>query len=99
MTLPPGIWVTALRTSLVVGTALTAINHGAALAAAPPTGVRLLQLALCYAVPFGVSVHSQLSLSRRAEGGCFPRPEAATTAVSESRRRARGGAVAPLGEG
>ena len=59
-----GVLRRALLTSLVVGTALTAINQGDALIAATLTPVLLWKIPLTYAVPFGVSTYSALAISR-----------------------------------
>lgn len=87
MKLPSGILTTAAKTSLVVGSVLTAINHGAALMAGPPTAMRLVQVALCYAVPFGVSFHSQLAMSRRAASRWVPASVRPTEDPAENSER------------
>jgi len=54
----------ALLTSLIVGTALTAINQGDALLSLTLTPALLWKIPLTYAVPFGVSTYSALAISR-----------------------------------
>ncbi|HET8627135.1 MAG TPA: nitrate/nitrite transporter NrtS [Thermomicrobiales bacterium] len=52
-------------TSLVVGSTLTAINHGPALVAGHPTPALAWQIPLTYGVPFCVATWGALSTSRR----------------------------------
>jgi hypothetical protein len=54
----------ALLTSLVVGTALTAINQGDAIVAATLTPVLLWKIPLTYSVPYAVSTYSALAINR-----------------------------------
>ncbi len=55
----------ALAVSLVVGTILTAINHGDAIVLGTLTPRAMVKILLTYAVPFTVSVYSVLA-SRRS---------------------------------
>jgi hypothetical protein len=55
-------------TALVVGTALTAINHGAALVAGELSGALLWQVPLTYAVPLCVSTWGALVNTRLPRG-------------------------------
>lgn len=57
----------ALRTALLVGCLLTAINHGPALLGGDVTVGRLSQIGLTFLVPFAVSTHA--SRAARREGG------------------------------
>lgn len=50
--------VTSLKVSLVVGTLLVLINHGAAIIQLTLTKGSILQIALTYAVPYCVSTYS-----------------------------------------
>ena len=54
----------AVLTSLVVGTALTAINQGDVLLSLTLTPTLLWKIPLTYTVPFGVSMYSALAISR-----------------------------------
>ena len=60
----PPVLRRALLTSLVVGTALTAINQGDALITATLTPVLIWRIPLTYFVPFAVSTYSALAISR-----------------------------------
>jgi hypothetical protein len=50
--------------SLIVGTILTAINHGPAILAGEVTRQRLFQIALTYLVPYTVSTVSSVATWR-----------------------------------
>lgn len=54
----------ALRTSAVVGTLLTLANQGPTLVTGEPTAAVLLQTAVNYLIPLGVSLHSRGALLR-----------------------------------
>jgi len=56
----------ALQTAAVVGTVLTVINHGDALLVHHLTLDLLWKTPLTYVVPYLVSTHGALSISRRA---------------------------------
>ncbi len=65
--LDPKFMPTATRVSLVVGSILFTINHGAALAKGEMTKTRWLSGLVTYLVPYSVSVHGQYtSRSRRS---------------------------------
>lgn len=55
----------SLRVSLVVGTLLFAINHGAALSKGEMSRDRWLSGILTYCIPFSVSLHGQCMSRRR----------------------------------
>ena len=55
----------AVQTSIVVGSVLTLINHGAALARTGLTAEDLLPIALTYLVPYVVSTASSVAAARR----------------------------------
>ena len=61
--------VRALRTALIVGTILTAINHGSALLAGDVDRVRVFRIVLTLLVPYSVSTTSSVlalrSVARR----------------------------------
>ncbi len=59
----PPVLRTALLTSLVVGTILTAINQGNVLAAGHFPPILYWKIPLTYSVPFGVSAFSALRIS------------------------------------
>lgn len=61
MNVSRGVLIKALRVSLVVGTALVLINHGDMLLVGYVTPTRIAQIILCYAVPFCVSLYSQIT--------------------------------------
>lgn len=63
--LDPKLAPTALRVSLVVGSILFTINHGAALAKGEMTRSRWLSGLITYLVPYSVSIHGQHT-SRRS---------------------------------
>lgn len=56
----------ALRVSLVVGSVLFTINHGAALAKGEMTKTRWLSGLVTYLVPYSVSIHGQHTSRRRS---------------------------------
>jgi len=56
--------VTALKVSLVVGTILALINHGAGIIQLALTGESILQIALTYLVPYSVSTYSSVQAIR-----------------------------------
>ena len=63
----PKLAPTALRVSLIVGSILFTINHGAALAKGKMTKNRWLSGLITYLVPYSVSIHGQhTSRSRRS---------------------------------
>lgn len=65
--LDPKFVPTATRVSLIVGSILFTINHGAALAKGEMTKTRWLSGLVTYLVPYSVSVHGQYaSRSRRS---------------------------------
>ena len=55
----PKLAPVALRVSLVVGSVLFIINHGAALAKGKMTKTRWLSGLITYLVPYSVSIHGQ----------------------------------------
>lgn len=57
----------ALQVSLVVGTILVLINHGGILRGEIITTNRLIQIVLCFTVPFAVSLYSQLDAARQRQ--------------------------------
>ena len=52
--------LTAIKVALVVGTVLALINHGPALLALELSRQQMLQIALTYLVPYGVSTYSSV---------------------------------------
>ncbi|MBI3983320.1 MAG: nitrate/nitrite transporter NrtS [Gemmatimonadetes bacterium] len=60
--IPRGMVGRAVRTALVVGTVLTAINQGRALVTRPLTAGLLTQIGLTYVVPFLVSLYSMTGM-------------------------------------
>lgn len=54
----------AAATALLVGTVLTAINHGDVLLHGPLTAALFWKIPLTYAVPFTVSTYSALAITR-----------------------------------
>ena len=56
---------TAVRVSLVVGSILFTINHGAALTKGEMTRTRWLSGLITYLVPYSVSIHGQYSNNSR----------------------------------
>lgn len=53
---------TALKVAIVVGTILALINHGPALLALELSRQQIVQIALTYLVPYGVSTYSSLKM-------------------------------------
>ena len=64
--LDPKFAPTAVRVSLVVGSILFTINHGAALAKGEMTKVRWLSGLITYLVPYSVSIHGQYTSRTRS---------------------------------
>ena len=62
----PKLAPVALRVSLVVGSVLFTINHGAALAKGKMTKTRWLSGVITYLVPYSVSIHGQHTSRRRS---------------------------------
>jgi hypothetical protein len=62
----PKLAPVALRVSLVVGSVLFTINHGAALAKGEMTKTRWLSGLITYLVPYSVSIHGQHTSCRRS---------------------------------
>lgn len=54
--------LTAIKVALVVGTVLALINHGPALLALELSRQQILQIALTYLVPYGVSTYSSVKM-------------------------------------
>jgi hypothetical protein len=54
--------LTAIKVALVVGTVLALINHGPALLALELSCQQMLQIALTYLVPYGVSTYSSVKM-------------------------------------
>ena len=54
--------LTALKVALFVGTVLALINHGPALLAMALSREQVLQIALTYVVPYGVSTYSSVKI-------------------------------------
>lgn len=61
MNVSSGVLIKAMRVSLVVGTALVLINHNGIFSGGYFTPTHITQIILCYAVPFGVSLYSQIT--------------------------------------
>lgn len=59
----------AARTGLVVGTVLTLINHGGALAGRPLNPGLLARIGLTYAVPFLVSLYAMMGMVAERRSG------------------------------
>ena len=57
----------ALRTALIVGALLLAINHGDALLRGDVDGVRLFRMCLTLLVPYGVSTTSSVAALRSTQ--------------------------------
>ena len=55
----PKLAPTAIKVSLVVGSVLFTINHGAALAKGKMTRTRWLSGLITYLVPYSVNIHGQ----------------------------------------
>ena len=54
--------LTAIKVALVVGTVLALINHGPALLTLELSRQQMLQIALTYLVPYGVSTYSSVKM-------------------------------------
>ena len=54
--------LTAIKVALVVGTVLALVNHGPALLALELSRQQMLQIALTYLVPYGVSTYSSVKM-------------------------------------
>jgi hypothetical protein len=67
----PVFRVTALKVSMIVGSALFVVNHGMAVIDGDMTRSRWLSAVVTYLVPYTVSVHGQYvaKLRREAEDG------------------------------
>ena len=59
--LDPTLAPTALRVSLVVGSLLFTINHGAALAKGEMNRMRWFSGLITYVIPYSVNIHGQYS--------------------------------------
>ncbi len=64
--LDPKLAPTAVRVSLIVGSILFTINHGAALAKGEMTRNRWLSGLITYLVPYSVSIHGQYTSRSRS---------------------------------
>jgi len=60
-----GVLVKSTQVSLVVGVILVLINHPRIFLGDRVTRSRLLQIALCFVVPFVVSLYSQIAAVRQ----------------------------------
>lgn len=65
----PSIVRRALRTALLVGLVLIAINHGDALLRGDITLVRLLKMGLTFFVPYAVSTYASVGALRDLQRG------------------------------
>ncbi len=61
------VLIKSLQISLIVGTALVLINHYGIIFGDRITKSRFIQILMCFAVPFGVSLYSQLSAARQRQ--------------------------------
>lgn len=61
------VLIKSLQISIVVGTMLALINHGGVLRGERVTTSRLIQIVLCFIVPFGVSLYSQSVAARQRQ--------------------------------
>jgi hypothetical protein len=59
--------VSSLKVSMVVGTILAFINHGAELLQMTVTGASILQISLTYLVPYCVATYSSTNAIRRRQ--------------------------------
>jgi hypothetical protein len=66
----------ALRTMLIVGSVLIAINHGSALIAGDIDGVRVFRICLTLLVPYAVSTSSSVATLRSFANGDGGAPRA-----------------------
>lgn len=62
--LGPSVWGRSLRAAIVVGTVLTALNHGDAILAREPSPTWWWKIPLTYLVPFVVATYGALGTSR-----------------------------------
>lgn len=62
-----GILKTAVRTALVVGTVLAAINHFEAILSGSFAPVQIFKIGLTYMVPFCVATYAGARQAQRAE--------------------------------
>ena len=60
--------LTAIKVAIVVGTMLALINHGPALLALELGRQQIVQIALTYLVPYGVSTYSSVKMLQRQPG-------------------------------
>ncbi len=68
----------SLRVAIVVGSALVVINHFDVFFGAYITPSRVLQIFLCYVVPFSVSLYSQVTMvPRKPDGSAVTSKESA----------------------
>lgn len=61
MNISRGVLMKSMRVSLVVGTVLVLVNHFGMLSGSYFNSTRIIQIVLCYVVPFGVSLYSQIT--------------------------------------
>lgn len=61
------VLIRAMQVSLVVGTILVLINHNRILFGETVTPTRLIQIILCFIVPFIVSLYSQIIAIRHKQ--------------------------------
>ena len=59
---PRPVVSTAIKVAIVVGTILALINHGPALLALELSRQQIVQIALTYLVPYGVSTYSSVKM-------------------------------------
>ena len=78
-TLPAFAFRIAFRTSLLVGTVLTVVNHGPQIYEGVVGWGRGLQIFFCYLVPFLVSFYSQRALWRRFTDATAATPPGGST--------------------
>ena len=60
--------LTAIKVAIVVGTVLALINHGPALLALELSSQQIVQIALTYLVPYGVSTYSSVKMLQNQPG-------------------------------
>jgi len=60
--------LTALKVAIVVGTILALINHGPGLLALELGRQQIMQIALTYLVPYGVSTYSSVKMLQNQSG-------------------------------
>ena len=78
LNLPLGIYKCSFKTSLIVGSFLTIINQGDVLMGSDINFKKILQISLCYMVPFFVSFVSQVALLRDKKAGSINYPKTKT---------------------